>query len=310
MLGKYHGRHLVTLTLFILVSLTWGTTWLAMKMAVATIPPIFATGLRFLLASPVLIIIAKLSKKPLLFPEGKRGFQVALTVFYFAIPFTLMIYGEQSVSSGMASILFSTMPAAIVISSYFFLKQRITLLQSTGVVIATLALGFIIYNESGTVEIESWRGVLAILIAVAMHAIIYVKCKRQCSEVSILTYNALPCLGASLLLISCAVFSERIDFHVINVDSFLSVAYLGIVSGVLGIMAYFQLQQRATPFYASLVYFIFPLIAVSLEDIVRKHRISTSSLWMIMPLLLGIFFVLFPLWRSSLKKSQLSTSND
>ncbi|CAI1854178.1 Uncharacterised protein [Serratia quinivorans] len=39
MLGKYHGRHLVTLTLFILVSLTWGTTWLAMKMAVATIPP-------------------------------------------------------------------------------------------------------------------------------------------------------------------------------------------------------------------------------------------------------------------------------
>ncbi len=78
MVGKNHGKCLVTLALFIIVSLTWGTTWLAMKVAVATIPPIFATGLRFLLASPVLITIAKLSGKPLLFPQGKRGFQVAL----------------------------------------------------------------------------------------------------------------------------------------------------------------------------------------------------------------------------------------
>ncbi|ECP9850568.1 EamA family transporter, partial [Salmonella enterica subsp. enterica serovar Enteritidis] len=44
--------------LFMLVSLTWGTTWLAMRIAVETIPPVFATGMRFMFAAPFLIIIA------------------------------------------------------------------------------------------------------------------------------------------------------------------------------------------------------------------------------------------------------------
>lgn len=38
--------------LFMLVSLTWGTTWLAMRIAVETIPPVFATGMRFMFAAP------------------------------------------------------------------------------------------------------------------------------------------------------------------------------------------------------------------------------------------------------------------
>lgn len=48
--------------LFMLVSLTWGTTWLAMRIAVETIPPVFATGMRFMFAAPFLIIIAWLRK--------------------------------------------------------------------------------------------------------------------------------------------------------------------------------------------------------------------------------------------------------
>lgn len=87
--------------LFALVSLTWGTTWLAMKVAVDTIPPLFATGLRFLCASPVLILIALWRRKPLIFPAGQRKFQMAVSVFYFAIPFTLMIYGEKYVSGDL-----------------------------------------------------------------------------------------------------------------------------------------------------------------------------------------------------------------
>jgi len=111
---------IVITILFLAVSLTWGTTWMAMKIALSSVPPVFATGLRFFIAAPVLIIMAKWSRKPLMFPKGKRRFQMVLSLFYFAVPFTLMIYGEETVSSGMASLLFSVMPVAIVISSWFF----------------------------------------------------------------------------------------------------------------------------------------------------------------------------------------------
>ncbi|WP_243758331.1 EamA family transporter, partial [Yersinia pseudotuberculosis] len=50
-------KNFLVILLFIMVSVTWGTTWLAMKLTVETIPPIFATGIRFMLAAPVLILI-------------------------------------------------------------------------------------------------------------------------------------------------------------------------------------------------------------------------------------------------------------
>ncbi len=100
-------RRVTILVLFLLVSLTWGTTWLAMRIAAETIPPVFATGMRFMFAAPFLIGIAWLRKTPLLFPRGQRLFQLVICIFYFAIPFSLMIYGETYVSSGLASIIFS-----------------------------------------------------------------------------------------------------------------------------------------------------------------------------------------------------------
>ncbi|WP_414477924.1 DMT family transporter [Photobacterium damselae] len=81
-----NNKHLPTL-LFVSVCLIWGTTWLAMEVAVQTIPPIFATGLRFLVASPLLISLAIILKQPLFFPKGKRHWMLIVAVFYFSIPF-------------------------------------------------------------------------------------------------------------------------------------------------------------------------------------------------------------------------------
>ncbi|WP_414669195.1 DMT family transporter, partial [Escherichia coli] len=74
-------RRVTIFVLFIFVAMTWGTTWLAMRIAIETIPPVFATGMRFLFAAPFLIIIAWLRKKPLLFPRKQRLFQFVICIF-------------------------------------------------------------------------------------------------------------------------------------------------------------------------------------------------------------------------------------
>ncbi|HGM5835939.1 TPA: DMT family transporter [Serratia marcescens] len=295
-------RYMATAGLFLAVSLTWGTTWMAMKLALVSFPPLFATGLRFLIAAPMLVALTLRANKPLLFPRGKRKFQVLLAVFYFSIPFTLMIYGEETVSSGMAALLFSVMPVAVVITSWMFLGHTITRIQAMGVIIVMVALGMIILTESGTTEIESGKGVVAILMAVSLHAVVYVLCRKHCAGISVLTYNALPCLGAAVLLLGCSFFDEHIHALTITATAIYAVVYLGGVAGVLGIMAYFQLQKRVFPFYASLVYFVFPLIAITLEDYLTHHKIAVISEVMAVVFLFGIAFVIYPLWPSSLKR--------
>ena len=60
----------VVAILFAIVCLTWGTTWLGIKLAVDTVPPLLAAGLRFVIAFPLLYLIARAQRAPLLFPEG------------------------------------------------------------------------------------------------------------------------------------------------------------------------------------------------------------------------------------------------
>ncbi|ECG8588504.1 DMT family transporter [Salmonella enterica subsp. salamae] len=278
--------------LFLLVSLTWGTTWLAMRIAVETIPPVFATGMRFMFSSPFLIIIAWLSKKPLLFPPGQRLFQFIVCVFYFAIPFSLMIYGETYVSSGLAAIIFANMPVAVLIASVLFLNEKTKIMQIAGLTIALAALTGIFLEETDTSTVSHWQGITALISAVIIHAIIYTQCKKRSCSVSVITFNALPCFLAGLILSAAGWFFERPSVSTFSVYSILATLYLGAFAGVFGILCYFALQQKANAFHASLVFLIFPLIAVSLESYIYGYAISTDSMLLIIPLSAGIFLTL------------------
>ncbi|VFP88413.1 DMT family transporter [Candidatus Erwinia haradaeae] len=285
----YHN--LLIIGLFITVCLTWGTTWIAMKIIVSTVPPVFATGLRFLCAAPLLLILAYYKKAPLLFPSGQFGFQLCVTLFYFAIPFTLMLYGERYTSSGLASIIFATMPAAVLTLSLIILRERATVRQILGLAISIVTLSIILWYE-GHSSIQNQRyGIIALLIAVLMHAVMYVQCKKRCVGISILSYNALPSLGAGILLTTLGL-SESPNFHAFTLQSLLSISYLGIVAGVGGVLAYFALQQITQPFKASLVFMIFPIIAVILDNIINGSSISYQSIILLIPFLLGMILIL------------------
>lgn len=286
-------RRISMLVLFLIVALTWGTTWLAMRIAVETIPPVFATGMRFMFAAPLLIGIALLRKTPLLFPPGQRLFQLMICVFYFTIPFSLMIYGETYVSSGLASIIFANMPVAVLIASSLLLNEKTNSMQIAGLTIAIVALVGILLEETKTSAESHWQGILALVSAVIIHSIIYTQCKKRSCTVSVVTFNALPCFLAGLILSTIGWFFERPLVSSFSAHSILATLYLGAFAGVFGILCYFFLQQKARAFQASLVFLVFPLIAVSLESYIYGYAISTQSMLFIIPLVTGIFLTLF-----------------
>ncbi|BEO21318.1 drug/metabolite transporter DMT permease (plasmid) [Serratia marcescens] len=278
--------------LFLLVALTWGTTWLAMRIAVETIPPVFATGMRFMFASPFLLILAWTTKAPMLFPPGQRLFQCVICIFYFAIPFSLMIYGEIYVSSGLASIIFANMPVAVLIASILFLKEKTNPMQIGGLTVAIIALTGILLAETTSTAESHWPGIIALVSAVMIHAIIYTQCKKRSCKVSVITFNTLPCFFAGLILTATGYVFESPQFARFSAHSIVATAYLGAFAGVFGILCYFALQKKANAFQASLVFLIFPVIAVSLESYIYGFAISTRSLLLIIPLALGILMTL------------------
>ncbi|WP_418114778.1 DMT family transporter [Vibrio scophthalmi] len=275
--------------LFISVCLIWGTTWLAMEVAVKTIPPIFATGLRFVIAAPLLILLAKWFNQPLLFPKEKRAWMPVVAIFYFAVPFTLMIFGEQYISSGLASIIFANMPIAVMITSGLFLGLRLRKVQIMGLLIAVSSLILILINEMSLGGSDYLLGFLALGGAVAAHAVMYVLVEKYCKGIAVLTYNALPSFVASICLFATSLVVEQPDITAFSSDSLTAVLYLGLFASVGGIVAYFKLGQVSTPFTASICFLFFPLIALSLSTWFAGNAISMFSMALMLPLLGGIF---------------------
>ncbi|AHF77505.1 Putative drug/metabolite exporter family transporter [Sodalis praecaptivus] len=285
-------RRITISLLFILVCLTWGTTWLAMKIAVDTIPPVFATGMRFIAASPLLIIMAWLTRAPLLFPRGQRLFQCAVALFYFAIPFSLMIYGEQTVSSGLASVIFANMPVVVLGASLLLLKEKTCKLQLLGLLLAIASLAVVLISEAKETSRCHWQGALALVAALIMHAIMYTLCKKRGCCVAVLTYNALPCCAAGVALAAVGWLYEHPRWHDFSLGSVGATLYLGVVAGVFGILCYFALQKKASAFQASTVFLIFPVIALLLENALYGYTLSPVSRLLLLPLSAGILLTL------------------
>ncbi|XBC42545.1 MAG: DMT family transporter [Buchnera aphidicola (Meitanaphis elongallis)] len=287
-------RKIMIILLFIIVSITWGTTFIAMKIAVNTIPPLFITGMRFFLTSLLLMCICYYTNTSLFFPPGKKIFQLTICIFYFVIPFSLMLYGGTYVNSIIASIIFSNMPIIVLLLSFIFFNKQLHFMQCIGFILAILTLSIILFKEIKLGDIKTAKGIIALILAMVSHATIYLYSKERHSNVSILTFNALPSLFSGVLLLCISNMLEHPLLSNFSYASILAILYLSYFSGVFGILSYFYLQKKVSSFHASIVFFIFPFITLILEKFIYRHFLGTDQLQLVLILMSSIFLTLIP----------------
>jgi len=261
-LAKPRLAALVTSLLFLIVCLSWGTTWLGIKIAVESVPPLTAAGLRFLIAFPLFFGFALLRREPLLFPRKSRWFFVFVTLSYFSLPYYLLNYGELHVSSGLTALLFSCMPVFILLFSALLLREKIYPSQVLGIAIGFGSLFMIIRSQGLHLDHAESFGVLAILCAAVMHALCYVVTKKHGAAISVIPYNTLPIGIAGMMLFIAGLNIEAPVFSAISARSWSALLYLGLVASVGGFIVYFLLLKRLSPIILSFVFIIFPVFAV------------------------------------------------
>ncbi|MBK5530615.1 EamA family transporter [Pseudomonas sp. TH06] len=287
----------ITSLLFLIVCLSWGTTWLGIKIAVESVPPLTAAGLRFLIAFPLFLGFAVLRKEPLLFPRQSRWFFVFVTLSYFSLPYYLLNYGEMHVSSGLTALLFSGMPVFILIFSAVFLREKIHPAQMFGIAIGFGSLFMIIRSQGLHLDQAEWLGVLAILSAAIMHALCYVVTKKHGSAISVITYNTLPIGIAGLMLLVVGLVFESPAFTSITTRSWGALLYLGLVASVGGFIVYFILLKRLSPVLLSFVFIIFPVFAVIIGAWYEGTEISRDLMLYSATLLAGFAITKLPVKR-------------
>jgi EmrB/QacA subfamily drug resistance transporter len=282
-----------TAGLYLLVIAIWGTTWIAIKASVASIPPLTASGLRFAIAFPLLaIIVARTPGASLRYPRGRGRLFALVTLAYFAAPYALMNLGGAVIPSGLAAVLFASVSMFIVGLSVPILRATISRRQAWGVGVALVALAALIVNQTGIHGDVSPFGVLALLGAAGLHALVYVLVKRDAGAISPLTLNALPMGLAGALLCGAGAAFEHPHLSAVTGQSVMALLYLGTVASVVGFLAYFQLLRTLGPVPLSLVFVFFPVVAQIVAVLGGEHAISGMSLVLLALVLLASLIAL------------------
>ena len=221
-----NAKHVV-MAFFIVV--LWGLNFVALKIAVLSLPPIFLAGLRFLLISIPWIFFVEKPK------VSKRQF-ITLPITLGVLQYSLLYYGMSTgLSAGLSAVILQTQSFFTVIMSTILIKEKPRLNEILGLFIGALGVMILLINNNGDFKIEA---VLIILAAAISWGIANIQLKNlgNVNMVSFLIWIS-PFAAIVLFIISFILEYDlvlNIDFSNVEIKVFLSIFYTAYLSTVIG----------------------------------------------------------------------------
>jgi drug/metabolite transporter (DMT)-like permease len=247
------------------MSLIWGSTFLAIRFGNDTIPPLWGATLRLLLAAPLLFVVARMSGVP--FPKGHALRGAALFGFLnLGLNFSLLYWGEQRVASGIAAVLYATVPLTAGVFAWIFGLERFQKTKLIGAVIGLAGVALIFAGELklGAPEVA----LLAVFLGATIAALSTIVLKRTPSQSPFMTNSVGALAGIPVCLLGSLFLHEP---HPIpsGVKEWWPILYL-VVAGNLGAyVLYAWLVSRWNVTTVSTTALIVPVLAVLLGSLVR-----------------------------------------
>lgn len=247
---------------FFTIYFVWGTTYLAIRYAVETIPPLVTAGIRHTTAGLILLLIA-----------WSRGFRprrehwiagAALGALFFLIGHGTLHWAEQHVASGFAALLVATEPLWILLMAAAMRQQRINWQNGLGLLLGMGGVAILTVREFSSISSTSW-GVIAVLVGAASWAVGVCISPRLRLPRDAMGRAAVPLVcGAVMLLAAAGVTGEFSAFHwqAVSTRSLLGLAFLITFGSVLAFSAYTWLLQHCSPTMVATHTFVNPLVAV------------------------------------------------
>ncbi len=271
---------------FFAVYVFWGSTYLAIKYAIETLPPFLMAGSRFALAGAILFLWARLSKDyetPTL-KHWRTSFIVG----------TLLLLGgnggvvlaQHFIPSSLAALLVATEPLWIVILSWLWLNSgRPNWKVGAGLLLDFAGVWLLISGrESGGIGdggSGQWIGIIAVILAALSWATGSVYGLRATvPKSSLLTAGMQMLAGSGSLLLVGLIRGEwsTFDPSAVSNNSLFGLAYLIIFGSLIGFTAYSWLLKNARPSMVATYAYVNPVIAVMLGWLIAGESMTGQML--------------------------------
>jgi len=280
------ARHYAAL---IFLAVLWSSSFLVIKIAVETIPPLTLTAIRLFVAMAFLwvILIIKGEKLP---TSGRAWFMCALVGFFGnVLPFSLISWGEEVVSSGLTAILMAMMPLSTVLLAHFFTEgDRLTPQRSLGIAIGFLGVVILVGPSVLSGVGDDALRQLAIAAAGISYGVTTV-IARNMPESSVLGRSVVIMLTGFLQLIPFTLWIEKPWTLSPSTEAIVFAIHLGVMPTALASLIYLHLIAKRGAGFMAYINYLIPIMGVIWGASILGEEVTPQAMAALGAIVIGLF---------------------
>jgi|SRR5450432_557060 len=273
-----HSPWILVVLAFLAIHLVWGSTYLAIRFAVETIPPLITVGVRQFTAGSLLLLWCLFKGERPTWRQWRAS--AIIGVFFFLIGHGTLHWAEQKVPSGLCAVIIASEPMWVYLMyAAAERKWRMNGTLGGGLILGLVGVGLLFRGET----VRSAPGILIAAVAVLIGAIswsvgIVYSRRSQLSGNPVLLSAMSLVSGGGMLLIASVLFGEwgRVSWAAISPRSLWALAYLIVFGSIVAFTAYNWLLERYSPTFVATHTYVNPVVAVLLGWWLAGEKVTLS----------------------------------
>ena len=276
---------------FFAIYVLWGTTFLAIRIAVEELPPLFAAAARFFTAGVVLYAFMRARGEAKPTPTQWRSLTI-MALLMFVAEYGPLFWAEKYVPSGVVSVLAATLPILTLILEMLIVRQqRMRPMLALAVLIGFAGVA-ILLMPGGTQHL-ALVPCLAILAGATTWSLGSVLTRSmELPKSRPTTAGATMMLGGAMLLALSAAFGEMHPFPHISIRAVWALLYLIVFGSLLAFTAFVWLLAHMPATRVSSHAYVNPIVAVALGYFAAGEVITWRIIAGSLLVLVSVFLIL------------------
>ncbi|MFL5134035.1 MAG: DMT family transporter [Microvirga sp.] len=263
--------------LLAILSIVWGGSFLFVGVAVRELPPLTIVALRVVTAVSALLLTLRLMGVDL--PRTRQVWSafLGMSILNNVIPFTLIVWGQSHIASGLASILNATTPLfTVIVAHYLTEDERLTGQRFAGVIVGFAGVAVMIGAAAFASLDASILAQLAVLGAALSYGFsgVFGRRFKTMGIPPLATAAGQVTVSSAILLPTALIVDRPWTLAMPSTGAIVSLAALGLVSTAFAYLIFFRLLARAGATNVGLVTFLIPVSAILLGVLVLGETLA------------------------------------
>lgn len=286
-----------------LVMLFWAASWIFIKFALREIPPFSLAFLRFLIASPLIFLIALITKKRLKISLREIPIYSILALSGVTLLYIVEFFGLNYTTAINASILINLSVIFIALFALFFLKEKLKKKEWLGIIISFIGVFFVISQGSFLtfMDEETFIGDMLYIISAFLWMIYTIIGKKFLERKDPLIATTHTFILGTLFLFPFALYDNFLSYiPEISFISWVSILFLAVFCSVLAYVVWFQIIKEEEASKVAVFIYLIPLFTAILANIFLKEEITSF-------IVLGGALVIYGVYLTESQSKKCST---